>query len=637
MEIKLIIQDEVNIKFVGLPLEARKKLSNKFKYQVPYAKYHPAYRLGRWDGMVSLFSIGGEGYLSQLETIFNILDSMNLQVTDLEDHRNKVNLSLNPIDENYWINQGVVWPSGHQNEGNPILLRDYQVDAINKFLTNPQALQELATSSGKTIITATLSHICESIGRTLTIVPNKSLVEQTEEDFLNVGLDVGVYYGDRKDLYKTHTICTWQSLEVLNKKSRRQDPDTLTLSKFLDGVKAVIVDECFDGDTLITTPSGKIPIKDLKAGDKIINFCENTLKYKEDTIIQVHKNLTTSSLEPMLELTFDNNQTIKVTANHKFLTTTGWVRADELTNYMEVININTYKQHEYQNIKNVTKFMHKKIIEKPTEVYNLHIEDDHNYIANEVIVANCHRSSAEILRNLLTRNLVNAPIRWGLTGTVPKLPYEYESIFASIGPVIGGIKAHELQEQGVLSNCHVHIKQLLDFVEFKSYQEELKYLVTTGDRIQYIGNLIKEIAKSGNTFVLVDRIESGKQLETYLDNSEQVSFVSGAVKTKDRKETYDEIKSADNKIIIATYGVASTGINIPRIFNLVLLEPGKSFTRVIQSIGRGLRKANDKDHVEIYDISSTCKYSKKHLLERKRYYSEAKYPFTVEKIDWKSH
>ena len=136
---------------------------------------------------------------------------------------------------------------------------------------------------------------------------------------------------------------------------------------------------------------------------------------------------------------------------------------------------------------------------------------------------------------------------------------------------------------------------------------------------------------------MVDRIESGKQLETYLDNSEQVSFVSGAVKTKDRKETYDEIKSADNKIIIATYGVASTGINIPRIFNLVLLEPGKSFTRVIQSIGRGLRKANDKDHVEIYDISSTCKYSKKHLLERKRYYSEAKYPFTVEKIDWKSH
>jgi superfamily II DNA or RNA helicase len=85
---------------------------------------------------------------------------------------------------------------------------------------------------------------------------------------------------------------------------------------------------------------------------------------------------------------------------------------------------------------------------------------------------------------------------------------------------------------------------------------------------------------------------------------------------------------------VATYGVASVGINIPRIFNLVLLEPGKGFVRVIQSIGRGVRKANDKEHVEIWDIASTAKYSKKHLTERKRFYKEAKYPFTLEKVDY---
>jgi superfamily II DNA or RNA helicase len=77
---------------------------------------------------------------------------------------------------------------------------------INKFLENPQCIQEIATGFGKTITTATLAKICEKYGRTITIVPNKSLVEQTEEDFINCGLDVGVYYGDRKDLYKTHTI-----------------------------------------------------------------------------------------------------------------------------------------------------------------------------------------------------------------------------------------------------------------------------------------------------------------------------------------------------------------------------------------------------------------------------------------------
>jgi len=132
--------------------------------------------------------------------------------------------------------------------------------------------------------------------------------------------------------------------------------------------------------------------------------------------------------------------------------------------------------------------------------------------------------------------------------------------------------------------------------------------------------------------VLVNRIDSGKFIVNELPDS---VFISGAVKTKDRKEEYDEIKTSDNKVIVATYGVAAVGINIPRIFNLVLLEPGKSFVRVIQSIGRGIRKADDKDHVMIWDITSTCKYAKRHLTARKKFYKDARYPFTQEKIDWK--
>jgi superfamily II DNA or RNA helicase len=248
-----------------------------------------------------------------------------------------------------------------------------------------------------------------------------------------------------------------------------------------------------------------------------------------------------------------------------------------------------------------------------------------------VIVDEVHMAKAEVLKNLLTQNLCNAAIRWGLTGTVPKEKFESESIFASIGPVIGGIKAHELQEMGVLSNCHVNVVQMIDLPEFKAYSEELKYLVTDEDRMIYISKLIKKISDSGNTLVLVNRIDSGKFLINELDNA---VFVSGEVKTKDRKEEYDEIKTSTNKIIVATYGVAAVGINIPRIFNLVLLEPGKSFVRVIQSIGRGIRKAEDKDFVQIWDITSTCKYAKRHLTERKKFYKEAKYPFNIEKIDW---
>ena len=486
MGVKLVIRDEVNIKLENLPLEARKKLANAFKYEIPYARYHPAYKLGRWDGMVSLFGLGGNGYLNQLESILDILSKMGIGIDDVEDLRTTPQISFTPVTETYWADQGKVWPKGHPAEGEPIMLRDYQVEAINRFLENPQALQEIATGAGKTITTATLSQLCEKLGRTITIVPNKSLVEQTEEDFVNCGLDVGVYYGDRKDLNKTHTICTWQSLNILDKKSKNHAQDIVSLAEFLDGVKTVIVDEV-------------------------------------------------------------------------------------------------------------------------------------------------HMAKAEVLKNLLTQNLNNAAIRWGLTGTVPKEKFESESIFASIGPVIGGIKAHELQEMGVLSTCHVNVVQMVDLPEFRDYAEELKYLVTDDDRMIYISKLIKTISESGNTLVLVNRIDSGKFLVNELEGS---VFISGNVKTKDRKEEYNEVATSDNKIIVATYGVAAVGINIPRIFNLVLLEPGKSFVRVIQSIGRGIRKAKDKDFVQIWDITSTCKYAKRHLTERKKFYKEAKYPFTLDKINW---
>jgi superfamily II DNA or RNA helicase len=481
---KLVIKDEVNIKFEGLPVEIRRKISNAFKYEVGYARYHPAYKLGRWDGTINLFGLGGNGYLNQLPRILEILENNNVSIEEVEDLRNPVNLSFPKIQEDFWGD--LCWPEGHRFSGQPIRLREDQVEVVNTFLKNPQSLQEVSTGAGKTIMTATLAKLCEPYGRTITIVPNKSLVEQTEEDFINCKLDVGVYYGDRKELGKTHTICTWQSLNILDKKSKNQEQEILSLAEFLDGVQAVIVDEA-------------------------------------------------------------------------------------------------------------------------------------------------HQGKAQVLKSLLTQNLANAPIRWGLTGTIPKEDFEYEVIFSSIGPVVGKVSAKELQDKGILAQCHVNVLQLLDVQVFKTYAEENKYLVTNKDRMNFIAKTISDISKTGNTLVLVNRIESGEFL---IENLQDSVFISGQVKTRDRKEEYDEIKTANNKIIVATYGVAAVGINIPRIFNLVLLEPGKSFVRVIQSIGRGIRKAEDKDYVEIWDITSTCKYAKKHLTERKKFYNEAKYNFTIQKIDW---
>jgi superfamily II DNA or RNA helicase len=105
------------------------------------------------------------------------------------------------------------------------------------------------------------------------------------------------------------------------------------------------------------------------------------------------------------------------------------------------------------------------------------------------------------------------------------------------------------------------------------------------------------------------------------------------MKSSDRREHYKEINFSDNKIMIATYGTTSTGISINRIFNLVLVEAGKSFVRTIQSIGRGLRMSDDKDKVEIYDVCSKMKFSNNHSNKRKQFYKNAEYPFDVKKIN----
>ena len=173
---KIIIKDEVNVKLEGLDLVTRRKLTNKFKYEIPGARFMPAVKLGRWDGTVSFFTQGGLTYVNLLEDIIPILEQSNYTF-DLEDKREKWDLKFEPVQADSFSN--VKWPKGHTHEGEPIVLRDHQVEVINNFINNPQSLQEVATAAGKTIITAALSKLIEPYGRSIVIVPNKSLVTQT--------------------------------------------------------------------------------------------------------------------------------------------------------------------------------------------------------------------------------------------------------------------------------------------------------------------------------------------------------------------------------------------------------------------------------------------------------------------------
>ena len=129
---RLIIEDEVNIKLEGLPVDVRRKLANALKFEVPYARYMPQYKLGRWDGKVAFFGIGGTGYVNHLDVISNVLNQQGVEIIDIEDNRHKIDLNFEKIKEDYWGDK--TWPKGHPAEGEPIRLRDYQVEVINNFL-----------------------------------------------------------------------------------------------------------------------------------------------------------------------------------------------------------------------------------------------------------------------------------------------------------------------------------------------------------------------------------------------------------------------------------------------------------------------------------------------------------------------
>ena len=248
------------------------------------------------------------------------------------------------------------------------------------------------------------------------------------------------------------------------------------------------------------------------------------------------------------------------------------------------------------------------------------------------MVDEVHKAKADVLKTLLSSVFANVPVRWGLTGTIPKDKHEEVACTSTIGPIVGQLSAKELQDKGILANLEVNVLQLVDtHVGFSNYAQELKWITTNPERIQFMSDMANGIKDAGNTLILVDRIKTGQML---IEKNPDWVFISGGMKSAERKENYDEVADATGKVIVATYGVAAVGINIPRIFNLILVEPGKSFVRVIQSIGRGIRKAKDKDFVNVYDVTSTLKYSKKHLTERKKFYKEALYTYKITKVEY---
>lgn len=265
-----------------------------------------------------------------------------------------------------------------------------------------------------------------------------------------------------------------------------------------------------------------------------------------------------------------------------------------------------------------------------------------------VIGDECHLFKAKSLSSLMSK-LTDCPIRIGTTGTLDGTHTHKLVVEGLFGKVFHVTTTSTLIEKNLLSNLNIDCillqYSLSDIEEAKRmlYKEEIKWLVLNSKR----NNFIKQLCSSlkGNTLLLFNFVElHGKPLyETFKREitDKEIFFIHGGTDVEQREDIRKIVDNQDNAILIASYGTCSTGINIRNIHNIVFASPSKSVVRVLQSIGRGLRKSETKNSVNVYDIGDDLRHKKyrnhslNHMDARIKLYTKEKFKYKLVSLQLK--
>ena len=268
------------------------------------------------------------------------------------------------------------------------------------------------------------------------------------------------------------------------------------------------------------------------------------------------------------------------------------------------------------------------------------------------VVDECHQAKCNVVTRLL-KLMHNAEYKIGTSGTLPTEISEQLQINSVIGNVLFELKSCELIARGYLTKLNIaaiFLKYPLSFIEEnkeRTYPEEVKMVEEYPNRNKVLNFIIDHTSPMNNMLILVNHRNHLKDVEDYLHKNypeKKVSIITGDVKAKVREEIRVGIEDEDGTILLATYQTMSTGVNIPKLHAIMLFSNSKSRIKVLQSIGRGLRKHNSKNKVIIYDIVDDLSYKKRtgriaknycmqHFDERSSYYIELELPVITTKLD----
>jgi superfamily II DNA or RNA helicase len=205
---------------------------------------------------------------------------------------------------------------------------------------------------------------------------------------------------------------------------------------------------------------------------------------------------------------------------------------------------------------------------------------------NVVVGDEAHQFKSKSLISIMSK-LSDAKYRFGFTGT------------------LDGTQTHKWVLEGLFGPSYKIIRTEEPAHKFENFEEEVQYIINHDRRNKFIRNLALDL--KGNTLILFSRVEGhGQPLYDLINNSKadgrHVFFVHGGVATEDREKVREITERENNAIIVASYGTFSTGINIKNLHNVIFASPSKSRIRNLQSIGRVLRKGNNKTKATLYDL-----------------------------------
>jgi superfamily II DNA or RNA helicase len=275
-------------------------------------------------------------------------------------------------------------------------------------------------------------------------------------------------------------------------------------------------------------------------------------------------------------------------------------------------------------------------------IYNLPRSFFENF--DVVIGDEAHQFKSKSLVSIMTK-MDNTKYRFGFTGTLDGSQTHKWVLEGLFGPSYKVTQTKELIEKGYLSKLQIKVLLLKhNQHQFNEYEEEIQYLITHDKRNKFIKNLSLDL--KGNTLILFNRVEThGQPLYEMINSSatkdRKIFFVYGGVDAEEREKVREITENENDAIIVASYGTFSTGINIKNLHNIIFASPSKSRIRNLQSIGRVLRKGENKNQAVLYDIADDITYKSKknytlnHLIERIKIYNEEKFNYEIIQIDFK--